>query len=91
MIDEDKLKQRMQRIADLVRRLDTEADAGAARAQSRELLESVMDLHGEALERILQRLRGAGAASEELPDSLAAVSPGHARSDVRTSRPTYAV
>lgn len=72
MIDEDKLKQRMQHIADLVRRLDTEADAGAARAQSRELLESVMDLHGEALERILQRLRGAGAASEELLDSLAA-------------------
>ena len=74
MIEEDKLKQRMQRIAELVRQLDTEADARAARAQSRELLESVMDLHGEALERMLQRLRGAGAAGEELLDSLAADS-----------------
>lgn len=72
MIDEDKLTQRMQRIAELVRRLDTEADARAARAQSRELLESVMDLHGEALDRILQRLRGFGAATEELLATLAA-------------------
>jgi NifU-like domain len=72
MIDEDRLKQRMQRIAGLVRQLDTEADARAARAQSRELVEAVMDLHGEALERILQRLRGAGAVGEELLDSLAA-------------------
>jgi hypothetical protein len=72
MIDEEKLKQRMQRIADLVRRLEAEDDAGAARAQSKELLESVMDLHGEALERVLQRLRGAGAAGEELLASLAA-------------------
>ncbi|HTX36271.1 MAG TPA: hypothetical protein VME43_14675 [Bryobacteraceae bacterium] len=72
MIEEDKLKQRMQRIAELVRRLDSEADSGAARAQARELIESVMDLHGEALDRILQRLRGAGAAGQELVDSLAA-------------------
>jgi hypothetical protein len=72
MIDEEKLTQRMQRIAELVRRLDTESDARAARAQSRELLESVMDLHGEALDRILQCLRGAGPAGEPLLDSLAA-------------------
>jgi hypothetical protein len=72
MIDEDKLKQRMQRIAELVRRLDAESDSRAARAESRELLESVMDLHGEALERILRRLSGAGAAGEGVLDSLAA-------------------
>ena len=71
MIDEDKLQQRMQRISELVRRLDSAADS-AVRAQSRELLEAVMDLHGEALERVLQRLRGGGEAGAEILDSLSA-------------------
>ena len=71
MIDEDKLQQRMQRIAELVRRLDSAADSGV-RAQSRELLEAVMDLHGEALERVLQRLRGGGEAGAAILDSLGA-------------------
>jgi hypothetical protein len=55
----------MQRIAELVRRLEAAPDAGV-RAQSKELLESVMDLHGEALERMLQRF------SEEMREELAA-------------------
>jgi hypothetical protein len=55
MIDEGKLRERMQRIAELVRRLDSAADEGV-RLQARELLQSVMDLHGEALERMLRRL-----------------------------------
>jgi hypothetical protein len=71
MIDEKQLQQRMQRIAELVRHLDSEAGAGV-RAQSRELLQSVMDLHGEALERILQRLRGVEETGESILDSLAA-------------------
>ncbi|HXB70217.1 MAG TPA: hypothetical protein VNY05_18335 [Candidatus Acidoferrales bacterium] len=71
MIDEKKLQQRMQRIAELVRHLDSEAGADV-KAQSRELLQSVMDLHGEALERVLQRLRGAGDAGEQVLDSLTA-------------------
>jgi Fe-S cluster biogenesis protein NfuA len=71
MIDEDKLQQRMQRIAELVRRLDSVTDSGV-RAQSKELLEAVMDLHGEALERVLQRLRSGGDAGTEILDSLSA-------------------
>jgi hypothetical protein len=71
MIDEDKLQQRMQRIAELVRRLDAVADSGV-RAQSKELLEAVMDLHGEALDRVLQRLRDGGEAGAEVLDSLSA-------------------
>jgi hypothetical protein len=71
MIDEDKLQQRMQRIAELVRRLDSAADSGV-RAQTRELLEAVMDLHGEALERVLHRLRSGGDAGAEILGSLSA-------------------
>ena len=72
MIDEQKLQQRMQRIAELVRHLDSEGADTGVRAQSRELLQSVMDLHGEALERVLQRLREDGDAGGKILDSLAA-------------------
>ncbi len=71
MIDEDKLQQRMQRIAELVHRIDAVTDSGV-RGQSRELLEAVMDLHGEALDRVLQRLRGAAEAGAEILESLSA-------------------
>ena len=66
MIDETRLQQRMQKIGDLVAHLDQ-----GETAKSRELLEAVMDLHGEALDRILQRLR-ASDGGEELVQSLAA-------------------
>jgi hypothetical protein len=67
MIDENKLQQRMQRIGDLVSQLDSREAA-----RSRELLESVMDLHGEALDRVIQRLRQAGEAGQAVIESLAA-------------------
>jgi len=70
MIEEDKLRQRVERIAALVRRLEAVADA-EVRAQSKELLESVMDLHGEALERMLQRLRGSEPGQAMLGDLAA--------------------
>lgn len=71
MIEEDKLRQRMERLAELVRRLDAEADPNV-KTRYRELIEAVMDFHGEALDRVLQRLRGAGEAGETILDSLAA-------------------
>ncbi len=71
MIEEDKLRERVQRIADLVRRLDTATDA-AVRVQVQQLLQAVMDLHGEAFERILERLRSTGVAGEALLDSMVA-------------------
>jgi hypothetical protein len=66
-MDETKLQQRMQRIGDLITSMDSEESA-----QSRELLEAVMDLHGEALERLLQRLREAGDAGALIITALAA-------------------
>jgi hypothetical protein len=72
MIDEQKLQQRMQRIAELVSNLDSEEVTPAVRARSKELMESVMDLHGEALDRTLQVLRAAGESGEQLLGSLAA-------------------
>jgi hypothetical protein len=55
----------MNKIGDLVSQLNTEE-----RDRSRELLEAVMDLHGEALDRILQRLHAAGEVGESLAGSL---------------------
>ena len=43
----------------------------AVRVQVQDLLQAVMDLHGEAFERMLERLRGAGEVGEALLDSLA--------------------
>jgi hypothetical protein len=71
MISDDKLKHQMQRIADLVGHLDAVADA-SVRMQAKALIESVMELHGEALERILVALRGAGDAGERIVEALAA-------------------
>jgi Fe-S cluster biogenesis protein NfuA len=71
MIDEQKLQQRMQRIAELVSNLDSEEVAPGVRGQAKELIESVMDLHGEALDRTLQVLHAAGESGEKLLGSLA--------------------
>lgn len=70
MMEETKLRERMQRIADLVRRLDSLSDPGV-RLQVRELLQSVLDLHGEAFGRMLERLHGAGETGDALIDDLA--------------------
>ncbi|HLK64353.1 MAG TPA: hypothetical protein VKU19_12990 [Bryobacteraceae bacterium] len=71
MIDEDQLRHRMQRIAELVQRLESAADANL-RAQSKELMESVMDLHGEAFERVFTALRASGDAGQKILDGVAA-------------------
>jgi Fe-S cluster biogenesis protein NfuA len=71
MTDDARVQQRMERIAELVRRLDTEAGS-KGKEQSKELVELVMSLHGEAFERILERLRAGGEAGAEIIHSLAA-------------------
>jgi hypothetical protein len=71
MIDETKLRQRMQRIGDLVGQLNSQSNSEEA-ARSRELLEAVMDLHGEALDRIFQRLGESGETGGSLIQTLAA-------------------
>jgi len=70
MATDDRLRQRIERVAELVQQLESVADP-KVKARSRELLESVMDLHREALERIVESLHGTGEAGSKLLDSLA--------------------
>ena len=71
MINEHKLQQRMRRIRRLAGRFDPVKPPARVRTQSRELLETEMDLHGQALVRVLYFLRDAGEPGEKLPGSLA--------------------
>lgn len=59
------LQTRIQRISAIVEQLETTADPNT-RATAKELLESLMALHGAALERILDLIAGAGAAGESI-------------------------
>jgi Fe-S cluster biogenesis protein NfuA len=59
------LQERMQRIGEMVERLESAADPDA-RAMAKELLESLMALHGAALERILELASQAGEAGETI-------------------------
>jgi len=52
MAQDKELQKRMQRIGETVERLESAADPNS-RALAKELLESLMALHGAALERIL--------------------------------------
>jgi len=71
MTDDARVQQQMERIAQLVRQIETEG-GGREREQSQELLGLVMSLHGEALERVVERLHAGGEAGREMLDSLAA-------------------
>jgi Fe-S cluster biogenesis protein NfuA len=59
------LQKRMQRIGEIVEQLESTADPHA-RALAKELLESLMALHGAALERILELASEAGEAGETI-------------------------
>lgn len=59
------LQKRMQRIAAIVEQLESAADPNA-RALAKELLESLMALHGAGLERILELARDAGEAGQTI-------------------------
>jgi Fe-S cluster biogenesis protein NfuA len=63
MAQDKELQKRMQRIGEMVEQLESAADP-SARALARELLESLMALHGAALERILEIASEAGEAGE---------------------------
>ena len=53
MADEKDFQQRVQRIGELVQELEAIADP-AVRAAAKELVQLLMDLHGAALERMLE-------------------------------------
>jgi Fe-S cluster biogenesis protein NfuA len=59
------LHKRMQRIGEIVEQLETAADPNT-RAIARELLESLMALHGAGIERILEIAANSGEAGESV-------------------------
>jgi Fe-S cluster biogenesis protein NfuA len=69
-VAEDKdFRERVQRIGGLVEEIETIADP-AVRATTKELVQSLMDLHGAALERTMEIVAGAGEPGMELIDKL---------------------
>jgi hypothetical protein len=69
MLEEKELQRRMRQIEDLVRQLEASANPGV-RAQTKALVQAIMDLHGAAIERILECISGSEAGAA-LIDSLA--------------------
>lgn len=64
------LEQRLERVDGLVERIETATDpvSGAA---ARELVQIVMELHGDALDRIVGLVRQAGETGQQLLDRFA--------------------
>jgi Fe-S cluster biogenesis protein NfuA len=65
MAEDKELQKRMQRIGEVVEQLESTIDPNA-RAMAKELLESLMALHGAALERILELASEAGEAGDTI-------------------------
>lgn len=65
MAQAKELQKRMQRIGEIVEQLESAADPHS-RAMAKELLESLMALHGAAFERILELASEAGEAGEAI-------------------------
>jgi len=65
MAQDAALQTKMQRIGEMVEHLESTADPNA-RAMGKELLESLMALHGAAIERILELAANAGEAGETI-------------------------
>jgi Fe-S cluster biogenesis protein NfuA len=59
------LRRRIQRIGEIVEQLESAADPNA-RAMAKELLESLMALHGAGLERVLELASEAGETGEDI-------------------------
>jgi Fe-S cluster biogenesis protein NfuA len=67
--DDKDFRDRVQRIGGLVQEIEAIADP-AVRATTRELVQSLMDLHGAALERTMEIVAQAGDPGMELIDQL---------------------
>jgi Fe-S cluster biogenesis protein NfuA len=65
MAQDTELQKKMQRIGEMVERLESAADPNA-RAIARELVESLMALHGAGLERILDLVAETGETGENI-------------------------
>jgi Fe-S cluster biogenesis protein NfuA len=60
----------MEQIEALLREVDQIPDA-AAQASARQVIQAVLELHGTAMERMLERIAAAGNAGQSMIDSLA--------------------
>jgi hypothetical protein len=69
MTDSQEFRERVGRIDGLVQQLESNADP-ASRAAARELVQSLMDLHGGAIERILEIVSKAGDNGARIIESL---------------------
>ncbi|HEX5733021.1 MAG TPA: NifU family protein [Blastocatellia bacterium] len=69
-MEEKEFQQRIQRIDALVRKVETLADA-EARATALELFQTIMDLHGAGLERMMEIVFDGTEAGGELIDKFA--------------------
>ncbi|MGA8028783.1 MAG: hypothetical protein WB992_16690 [Bryobacteraceae bacterium] len=67
--DSQEFRERVGRIDELVREIESVADP-ALRASTRELVQSLMDLHGAAVSRMLEVVSRAGEAGEGILKSL---------------------
>ncbi len=70
MAKQTEFERRIAAIDELVQRLETATDP-AARAMAQELVRTLMELHGAALERVLAIVRKNGAAGGTIVDQLA--------------------
>jgi Fe-S cluster biogenesis protein NfuA len=64
-------RNRIERIESLIHEVEGSRDP-EARARTQQILQAVLELHGTALERILETIAGAGESGRELIDSLGA-------------------
>jgi Fe-S cluster biogenesis protein NfuA len=69
--DQQEINQRLQRVETLVRTLETAADS-PVRSSALELMQSLMELHGAGIERMLEIVYDSGTGGGELIDALAA-------------------
>jgi Fe-S cluster biogenesis protein NfuA len=67
--DDKEFRERVQRIGGLVQEIEGIADP-ALRATTKELVQSLMDLHGTALERAMEIVSAAGEPGMDLIDQL---------------------
>jgi hypothetical protein len=69
MTDSQEFRERVGRIDGLVQQIESTADP-ASRAAAKELVQSLMDLHGGAIERILEIVSKAGDSGSRIIESL---------------------
>ncbi|HVF92048.1 MAG TPA: NifU family protein [Blastocatellia bacterium] len=70
MLEDNEFQQRIQKIEGLVRKIESMADE-KARASALELFQSIMDLHGAGLERMMSAAFDAGDAGRRIIETFA--------------------